>query len=368
VWNYHNPVHVTAGINSLNKLPALLAGRSCLLVTFPEAQALGIVDRVRVLLGSQLRGVIDTIQPNPDVQWLAPLYEKVQHDYADVPVIVALGGGSAIDSAKALLCATPNGKFEELLEVLEQGSQLPATSDDIAHKALIAIPTTAGTGSEVTPWATIWDQVGSRKHSLHQACTWPEAAIIDAALMASLPAGATLASGLDALSHALESIWNINRNPVSMALAVQAARQVMVALPALMSDLGNLQLRGDMAQAALLAGFAFSNTKTALAHSLSYDITLHHGVPHGIACSFSLPLILGMALGSDAQVDAALLSIFDTSTPAIAQQRLSDFLQSLGVATDPTQYGVQPQEWNAMVNKAANGPRGRNFIRSVASA
>lgn len=368
MWNYHNPVNVIAGINSIEKLRALLAGRHCILVTFPEARELGLVQRVRQLVGDQLRGVIDSIAPNPDVQWLSPLYEQVQQEFADVPVILALGGGSAIDSAKALLCATPHGKFEELLTALEQGTQLPAKSDVCPHKALIAIPTTAGTGSEVTPWATIWDQAGARKHSLHQACTWPEAAIIDAGLMISLPASATLASGLDALSHALESIWNVNRNPVSMSLAVQAARQVIAALPALMNDLGHVQLRAEMAQAALLAGFAFSNTKTALAHSLSYDITLHHGVPHGIACSFSLPRIMKMAFGIDAQVDAALLSIFDTTEPATAQERLNQLLQKLGVATDPAHYGIVPQDWEMLVDKAANGPRGRNFIRSLANA
>ena len=360
VWNYHNPVHITAGNGSLNQLPALLAGRNCLLVTFPEAESLGLVQRVRGILGAQLRGVIDTIAPNPDVQWLASLYEQVQHAHAEVPVIVALGGGSAIDSAKALICHTPSGKFADLLAVLKQGGTLQPAG----HKALIAIPTTEGTGSEVTPWATIWDQEGGKKYSLHQHCTWPEAAIIDAELMASLPAGATLASGLDALSHALESIWNVNRNPVSMSLAVQAARRTMATLPVLMQDLSNLQLRADMAQAALLAGLAFSNTKTALAHSLSYDITLQHGVPHGIACSFSLPLVLEMALGADPQVDAALLSIFDAMTPAVAVQRLQAFLRQLGVATDPAHYGVMPDDWQAMVHKAASGPRGRNFIRT----
>lgn len=368
MWNYHNPVNVIAGINSIEKLPALLAGRKCILVTFPEARELGLVQRVQQLVGQQLCGVIDNIAPNPDVQWLGPMYEQVQREYAEVPVIVALGGGSAIDSSKALLCATPRGKFEELLAALEQGSPLPVKSNTTPHKALIAIPTTAGTGSEVTPWATIWDQAGARKHSLHQACTWPEAAIIDAGLMVSLPASATLASGLDALSHALESIWNVNRNPVSMSLAVQAAQQVVAVLPALMNDLGNVQLRGEMAQAALLAGFAFSNTKTALAHSLSYDITLQHGVPHGIACSFSLPLIMKMALGMDAQVDAALLSIFDTTEAAIAQKRLSDLLHKLGVATDPAHYGIDPQDWSSLVDKASHGPRGRNFIRSLAKA
>lgn len=361
MWTYHNPVQIKVGRNSLEQLPALLAGRRCLLVTFPEAQGLGLVQRVRGLLGRQLCGVIDRIAPNPDVQWLAPLYEQVQRDYADVPCIVALGGGSAIDSAKALICATASGRFADLLSVLQQGAQLPPG----LHKRLIAIPTTAGTGSEVTPWATIWDQAAGQKYSLHQPMTWPEAAIIDAELMASLPAAATLASGLDALSHALEAIWNVNRNPVSMSLAVQAARRSLAVLPALMRDLPNLQLRAEMAEAALLAGLAFSNTKTALAHSLSYDITLQHGVPHGIACSFSLPLVLEMALGADDVADAALLSIFDASTASVAVQRLRTFLQDLGVATEPAHYGVAPQAWAAMVHKAASGPRGRNFIRSL---
>lgn len=361
MWTYHNPVSICAGIGSLNQLSTLLHGRSCLLVTFPEAEGLGLVQRVRQLLGDQLRGVVDCIQPNPDVQWLAPLYDRVHREHADVDCIVALGGGSAIDSAKALLCATPSGSFAELLAVLEQGSQLPAG----VHKALIAIPTTAGTGSEVTPWATIWDQAGGKKHSLHQPFTWPEAAIIDAELMTSLPAGATLVSGLDALSHALEAIWNVHRNPVSINFAVQAARGTLATLPALMRDLGNVQLRTEMAQAALMAGLAFSNTKTALAHSLSYDITLRHGVPHGIACSFSLPLVLEMALGADAEVDSTLCSIFGAATGAEAIAHLRAWLQQLGVATDPAHYGVAPDQWDAMVIHAASGPRGRNFIRSL---
>ena len=361
VWTYHNPVAIHGGAGALQRLPRLLAGRACLLVTFPEAGPLGLIDRVRQLLGTQLKGVIDGIAPNPDVQWLSPLYEQVHREHAAVPCIVALGGGSSIDSAKALLCATPGGRFGELMEVLQSGGQLP----DGAHKALIAIPTTAGTGSEVTPWATIWDQAQGKKHSLHQRWTWPEAAVIDAELMASLPAAPTLASGLDALSHALEAIWNVNRNPASTALAVQAARRAMATLPALMRDLRSLPLRGAMAEAALLAGLAFSNTRTALAHSLSYDITLRHGVAHGIACSFSLPLVLEMALGADEAVDAALLSVFDAATPQAAVARLRSFLNSLGVATEPASYGVADDDWHAMVQAAARGPRGRNFSRQV---
>lgn len=362
MWSYHQPVHIIAGAGCLAQLPTLLRGRSALLVTFPEARALGLVDRLQVLLGDQLRGVVDGIAPNPDVAWMAPLYEAVHRDHADVDCLIALGGGSAIDSAKALLCATPSGRFNELLAVLEQGGSLPAGP----HKALIAIPTTAGTGSEVTPWATLWDQAGGRKHSLHQACTWPEAALVDAELMHSLPAGATLASGLDALSHALEALWNVHRNPVSTALAVQAAQAIVRTLPALMQDLDNARLRAAMAEAALLAGLAFSNTKTALAHSLSYDITLAHGVVHGIACSFSLPQVMELALGVDPDVDAALRSIFEADGDQTAVARLRAFLEGLGVATDPAHYGVAPAQWQALLQSAARGPRGRNFIRALA--
>ncbi len=329
MWTYHNPVAIHAGPGRLDRLPELLAGRDCLLVTFPEAESLGLVQQLRQRLGSQLRGVVDGIAPNPDVQWLAPLYDRVYREYAEVPCIVALGGGSAIDSAKALMCATPTRRFSELLQALEQGLALPAAG----HKALIAIPTTAGTGSEVTPWATIWDQAAGRKHSLHQHWTWPEAAIIDAQLMQSLPVG--------------------------------AARRTLATLPALMQDLGSLPLRSRMAEAALMAGLAFSNTRTALAHSLSYDITLRHGVAHGIACSFSLPLVLEMALGADDEADAALLSIFDASTGELAVQRLRNFLEGLGVATDPAHYGLPGDEWQQLLQSAASGPRGRNFIRTL---
>lgn len=361
MWTYHNPVNIHAAPGALARLPELLGGRDCILVTFPEAHRLGLVERMQALLGPQLRAVISDILPNPDVQWLGALYDQVQRDHGDVPCVVALGGGSVIDSAKALLCATPSGRFAELLAALEQGGELPPGK----HKALIAIPTTAGTGSEVTPWATLWDQARGRKHSLHQRWTWPEAALIDADLMRSLPAAATLASGLDALSHALESLWNVHRNPVSSQLAVGAARRILQTLPALMLDLDNACLRDEMAQAALLAGLAFSNTRTALAHSLSYDITLRYGQAHGIACSFSLPLVLEMALGADAQCDAALLSVFDAPSGEVAVARLRDFLQGLGVSTDPAQFGLSDADWQQMVQSAARGPRGRNFIRAL---
>jgi phosphonate metabolism-associated iron-containing alcohol dehydrogenase len=207
---YHNPVAIHYGAGSIAQLPAILDGRRAALVIFPEAEGLGLTARMRALLGSSLATVEDRIEPNPDVANLASMYEAFWRDHAAVEVVIAVGGGSAIDTAKALMVGTASGRFDELVALLAKGG----TFRPQRVKALIAIPTTAGTGSEVTPWATIWDKAAGKKHSLHLPQTWPEAAIVDPELMLTLPASVTVQSGLDALSHALESIWNVNANPL----------------------------------------------------------------------------------------------------------------------------------------------------------
>jgi phosphonate metabolism-associated iron-containing alcohol dehydrogenase len=353
---YFNPVRSVYGARALSSLPQLLAGRRALLVTFPEARGLGLVGRIEALLGAQLAGVIDDVRPNPDVAELRAQYEAHWRDPDAADVIVALGGGSAIDTAKALMVGTASGRFDELVAALAAGKGfVPARA-----KTLIAVPTTAGTGSEVTPWATIWDRGAQKKYSLHLEQTWPAVALIDPELMLSLPRGVTLQSGLDALSHALESIWNINANPLSDTYAVAAVHEILDALPRLMKRLDDLDLRGRMALAALKAGMAFSNTRTALAHSISYEMTLRHGLPHGIACAFPLPMVLERAIGQQRDRDAVLERALGPLDGA--PRRLTAFIEGLGVKTGFADYGVGPAEAEAMVAHALTGARGKNFI------
>ena len=361
-WRYHNPVQVVFGAGTLAGLPALLGARRATLVTFPEAGGVGLVDRLREVLGARLAQVIDRTEPNPDVASLAPLYRDFWTAGAAGDVLVAVGGGSVIDTAKTLMVGTADASFEALVALLASGRPF------VPHrvKPLIAIPTTAGTGSEVTPWATVWDRHAARKYSLHLPQTWPEAALVDPELTLSLPARPTLAAGLDALSHALESIWNVNANPVSDTHAVAAARAVLATLPDLMHDLTHEGLRARQALAALQAGLAFSNTKTALAHSISYDMTLHHGLPHGLACSFTLPMVLARALHADPARDAVLSRVFDVPLDD-APAHLEAFLARLGVSTRFADYGVSADEERRMISAALDGVRGRNFI-GVAAA
>lgn len=359
---FQNPVDTRFGWGSLQELAALTEQQTVALVTFPEARGLGLVDRLHALLGERLVYVFEDVQPNPDVAHLRSTYENFWQQAGGCDVVLAVGGGSAIDTAKALIVGTESGRFDELLTLLATGK--PFTPPHC--KQLIAAPTTAGTGSEVTPWATIWDSASQKKYSLHLDCTWPRVAIIDPQLMLTVPAGVTVSTGLDALSHALEAIWNVNANPVSDTFAISAIEDILECLPSLQKDLSSQELRTRMALAALKAGLAFSNTKTALAHSISYEMTLRHGLPHGIACSFTLPLVLGLAWGHDVTRDRTLQRVFGEDLPK-AQQQLREFLHALGVKTEFADYGVSAQDAEDIIHLAMQGARGKNFIGSQAA-
>ncbi|UVJ42129.1 iron-containing alcohol dehydrogenase [Pseudomonas sp. LS1212] len=359
---FHNPVDTRFGCGSLQQLVSLTEDQKVALVTFPEARGLGLVDRIQDLLGERLVYLVEDVQPNPDVAQLRSTYERFWREAGDCQTVIAVGGGSAIDTAKALIVGTETGSFDELLSLLATGKPfVPARS-----KALIAAPTTAGTGSEVTPWATIWDSVSQKKYSLHLDSTWPTVAIVDPELMLTVPAGVTVSTGLDALSHALESIWNVNANPISDNFAISAIEDILECLPKLHRDLSDRELRSRMALAALKAGMAFSNTKTALAHSISYEMTLRHGLPHGIACSFTLPLVLGLAWGRDEARDRTLQRVFGNDL-AKAQAQLREFLHSLQVKTEFNDYGVTAKEAEEIIEFAMQGARGKNFIGSRAA-
>ncbi|MBA4223760.1 MAG: alcohol dehydrogenase [Methylobacterium sp.] len=352
-WAYWNPVKIRFGNGLLDEVAGLIGQRRWALVTYDQPLFREFSARLTGIAGAPVVSITN-IETNPDC---ADLAESCRQFGAAEPaeVIVALGGGSMIDAAKVL--AASDGDFETVRRHLVEKKPLI----EAAILPIIAVPTTAGTGSEVTSWATVWDSANGSKYSLAHPRLYPETAVLDPALTVGAPRGLTLATGLDALSHALESIWNVNSNPVSANYAVEAAKEIIETLPRLLERLDDVELRTRQMRASLLAGLAFSNTKTALAHNISYDITLKSGTIHGIACSFSLPMVMRWAMGAQPQCDAALRRVFGPDLEAGAE-RLGAFLRDLGVATDPAAYGVSAGEWNRLVGKALEGERGRNFI------
>ncbi len=363
MWNYFNPVAIHGGRGQFEQIQRLVGRRRVFVAAFPESVEQGWLARLESQLGSRLVGAATDLGPLPSRRALKPAYERFWTQHADTEVILALGGGSVMDAAKVLMVRTLDRSFDQLMQVITSGRR-----DLVAGSVpLICIPTTAGTGSEVTPWATVWDPQADPpvKHSLHLSVTWPEAAVLDPELTVGLPPAQTLHTGLDALSHSFEAIWNRNRNPVSTSHAIGAARGILDTLPRVLEQPRSLALRERMAAASTQAGLAFSNTQTALAHSLSYDLTMQQGTPHGIACSFSLPRIMAMVAGMEPDIDRALQAVFDAPVAAGAE-RLERFLQSLGVATDPADHGIPPGDWERRVAEACAGQRGRNFVGAAA--
>ena len=356
MWSFHNPVRVTFGSGALGRVSGVLDGRRYALVTYGEPHFREMATRIAAEAGRPLV-VIDDVYPNPDFIGLTAACARLGAQTEAPEAIVALGGGSVIDTAKVLSASA--GDFERVRRYLVDHEG----GDALGSVPIIAIPTTAGTGSEVTCWASVWDKVAGRKYSLSRPDLYPERALVDPELTMGMPRMLTVSTALDALSHSLESIWNVNANPVSTNFAVLAASEILEVLPALSTDLGSPYLRSRMANAALLAGLAFSNTRTALAHSLSYPITLQFGLPHGLACSFSLPILLRAVIGQDVECDKDLRRIFGGDLLA-GVTRLTDFLTDLGVSVSAEDHGVPRAVLRDLIAAAFGGERGLNFIGS----
>lgn len=350
---WHNPVRVVFGTGTLGMLPEIVGARRVLLVTFRSAQDSGLLARLKSLLGDRIVTIAERIPSQPECDFLRGAHAQVWAGPA-FEVVVAVGGGSVIDAGKILACLPAEGSFDALL------SERCALAE---HRPIIAVPTTAGSGSEVTPFATLWNGPNAKpaKQTLNLPALWPETALIDPELTLSLPRQRLRNAALDTLARALEAIWNHKASPLTDALAVQAARGVLQNLPKVWRYPGNLAARSELALAALRAGQCVCHTRTALADALSSAVSAIHGTPHGLACAFSLPWVWRQAQGHDAARDAVLGKIFGKHE-ADPAARLESFLHQLDVPTDFADYGLAEEGARRFAEFFLTTPQGRNFI------
>lgn len=349
-----------AGVGALKQLSGYLGEGKVLLVTTPGFTKRGLTRTLTALIGKRKHIVLDNVKPNPTIGALDE--DTVQLCNEDIRQIIALGGGSAIDSAKVLSFLLAAGSDFHLRDYFEQGGGLP----DVRTLPLVAIPTTAGTGSEVTPFATVWDMVGEKKYSLASPQLFARTALLDPELTLTLPRELTIVTGLDALSHALESLWNRNANPLTRIYALRAVALILETLPALANELDNIEHRARMMEASLLAGLAISGSRTALAHSISYPITARYGMPHGLACSFTLPAILEFNAAAD---DGRLLEAaraLGLASVAALQEALLEMYRQLGVHKLVGQYVKTTEDLLELALQMFTPGRADNNLREVA--
>ncbi len=284
-WQFYNPVRVY--FDSLSKLKEIVSADSVLLVTTPGTSRRGVSEKVTNLLSETRVEVYDRVTPNPSFRQLESARDELA--CSENMTLIGLGGGSAMDSAKAFsLLLHPLGKSFKLGEHLKNSTPLPS----FKPLDLITIPTTSGTGGEVTPFATVWDEEARKKYSLAGENIFAGTALLDPELTKTLPPVVTVSGGLDALSQCLESIWNKNSTRITAGWALEGIKLVLEFLPVALNNPQDLSARSNLMQASLLSGLAISQTRTALAHSISYPLTARFGLPHGLACGFTLPEIL----------------------------------------------------------------------------
>lgn len=316
-WNYFNPVNILINRGIFEKLSLHLKAGKWLLITTRGARKRGTIATIQAQLTSaHCLLVCDEITANPDLNYLDDLALRYRNQ--TIQGIIALGGGSVIDAAKILAVTLPSN----LARPLHESLRIKARQDWKSRLPVIAIPTTAGTGSEVTPFATVWDKETHKKYSVSGSQIYPSLALLDPHLTLSLSKEQTLYTGLDATSHALESIWNKNSTPISTLLAWRALEIISDVFPVVLKDLGNINARESMQQASLFSGLAISQTRTAIAHSISYPLTSHYNIPHGLACSFTLPYLI-----------KENIDFFHTTHQPIAQKIL-DILNSLNLKNE----------------------------------
>jgi len=348
-FNFFNPVAINFGAGALKLLPKLVNDRKFLLITSPGWSMRGIRATL-ASLGLEPHIFIDTVDPNPMLEDVLALYDAYRIDECEV--IVAIGGGSVLDTAKALAVRCPHGST-----VVKKLIQTGETPEGYQVLPMIAIPTTAGTGSEVTPWGTIWDFKGRRKYSVVLPDLWPECCICDPELTLSLPKDITIQTGLDALSHALESLWNTKSNPFSEYFALDAVKIILKTLPLAAAELENREHRSNILYGSLLAGLALSQTRTTVAHALSYPLTLNHKVPHGLACSFSLPAALDALHAEECGIREKLVPLLGTE-PGSTLRR---FLRNLGQPTTFIELGISLAEAKIYGEEMITYPQVKNF-------
>jgi len=324
-WQYSSSTKIVAG-SWRDQLKNYPYPGNVLLVTTPGFTRRGLTSALLETIGSDRVQILDEVTPNPDIDQLDSWLDRLRA--YGVNSVLALGGGSAIDTAKVMAMFLASGSTHTVSSHFRDGRELPA----VKAIPIIAAPTTSGTGAEVTPFATVWDLANARKYSLASELVRPVIALLDPLLTQGSPAEVTISSGLDAVSHAFESIWNRHSSPLTILFATKALALAFSALPLLSVNPTDLEARAHMQLASTLAGMSISSTRTALAHAMSYPLTSHFDLPHGLACSFTLPALLRFNANVD---DGRLCQLsIDLGCADVEElsNRLEQMILSLGTA------------------------------------
>lgn len=355
------------GAGALDEVPLALAQLGLTrpaIITDRFLAGNGALDRLRAVLaeaGIPVRAFTDTI-PDPTsavVDAAVSFIREGDHD-----CVIGFGGGSPIDTAKAAAVLSIRGGSMRALKAPHQ--------EDAPGLPIVAIPTTAGTGSEATRFTIVTDEATEEKMLCAGLAYLPSIAIVDYELTLGKPRRLTADTGIDALTHAIEAYVSRRASPFSDGMALAAMRSIWTHLRTACDDPGNRAAREGMMLGSLQAGIAFSNASVALVHGMSRPIGAHFHVPHGLSNAMLLPVVTAWsapaALGRYADCARAMGLAPEGEGDQAAVARLIEELRRLNVELEvpsPSAYGIDRRRWRELLplmaeQALASGSPGNN--------
>jgi alcohol dehydrogenase class IV len=311
-FNCHLPTKVLFGAGRIRLLGEVTKdfGQRALLVIDPYLDQSGLGDEI---VSSLRRASIETVKftnihPNPICFEVDKGVQIAKQNHCGV--VIGVGGGSTIDTAKAVavLCKDTGTAWEHTKE------NIPSPKEILP---IIAVPTTAGTGSEVTPWSVISNPDEKDKRALSHYNLFPQIALIDPEVMISMPRGVTASSGMDAFSHSLESFISSYATPYSKLMAKESIKTAARYLPEAVANGNNLEARSQMAWASMLGGMAITHARTVVPHALGTAASALFDAPHGGSIAACLVAVLERSFVGNLELFAELSEILDDSTKCL---------------------------------------------------
>ena len=348
------PQYIYTGENALEGASAVIEkmGNKILLVADPAITKLDCFEKVKALLEKLGKEyvIFSDINSEPTDLIVDMAHARYKNNACDC--LISVGGGSAIDTMKAAAVRAATGKKISDFMGKKITAELPF---------MAAIPTTAGTGSEATRFTVISDTKTDIKMLLGGAPLIPKLAIVDPAFSASSPKGITAASGLDALTHAIESYTSRKAQPMTDTFALSAVKRIFRNLPTAYKDGSDIKARTEMSIAALEAGIAINNASVTIVHGMSRPIGALFHVPHGISNAMLLEKCLGFALDGAYERFAELAKAIGAaaekdSDKAAAEKLIAAIHELCAVCEVPTleEYGINKSKFFASMDKMAS--------------
>lgn len=354
-FRYEIPTKIEFGIGAIENLPKFLnelGGTNVLIVGDPGVLQAGIVDQViNPIKNSNIPFTVFTdVGTEASIESVDLGIKMAKENSCDL--VIGVGGGSALDTAKAIgLMITHPGNIRDYIGMDKVNS---------SGAPVIAVPTTAGTGSEITRFAVLSDKQAKAKLSIGSMYICPTLAVCDPNLTISLPPHITAATGMDALTHALESYVNKATQPISEALSIQSMKLISRSLVIAVKQGENIDARADMLMASTIAAMAFNSTRLGLAHALAIPLGAHFKIPHGVVNAMLLPSVMKFNLVGNIDKFIEVAKIFGENLDGLSKRDAAErsvkvirrLNEDIGIHYKLSDYGVEEKHLEMIAQEA----------------